>query len=286
MNCRVCGKETRSFLNISTAELDEPFLDGELRKQLPELKLRRCVQCGCLWANDARQDDQLLREAYRRVVESYFDSQEGDQRYLQFYSRLEELVRRHVAGRSILDVGCGDGVFLSTISDEWSKQGLEPSASGASLARKKNLDVDCVTLDTSPKQFRVDLISALDVIEHVIDPHHFVESLKRHLRANGVVLLLTGDADSYSARVAGPQWSYLRWCGHISVFSRSGLQTLLDAHGFEVIAWTRCEHPSSPGALAWWRVRLLEPARQMLGRSKSWYPFWRDHQTLIARLKH
>jgi SAM-dependent methyltransferase len=284
MNCRVCGEETTPFLSVSTDELDEPFLDLTLRKQLPELKLRRCPQCACLWANDARQHDGILAEAYERVSGAYFDSQENDARYVRFYKGLEQLVRQHVSGRTILDVGCGDGIFLKTISEEWSKQGLEPSASGASLARKKNLDVTHATLDTSA-QYHVDLISALDVIEHIIDPHHFVESFKRHLRPGGVVLLLTGDADSYAARIAGAHWSYLRWCGHISIFSRSGLRRLLQAHGFEILDWRRCEHPSSPGAVAWWRVHLLEPARQALGRNRSWYPFWRDHQTLIARLK-
>ena len=40
------------------------------------------------------------------------------------------------------------------------------------------------------------------------------------------------------------------------------------------------------GAIAWWRVHLLEPARRVLGRNKSWYPFWRDHQAVIARLSN
>ena len=286
MNCRICGKETQPFLCVSTADLDEPFLDATLRKQLPELKLHRCVQCGCLWANDARQCEEVLTEAYQRVVGAYFDSQENDVRYERFYKWLEQLVRKHVSGNTILDVGCGDGVFLSMLSAEWDKQGLEPSASGASLARGRNLDVTCATLDTSPKRFEADLISALDVIEHVIDPHRFVESFKRHLRPGGVVLLLTGDADSYAAKVAGPQWSYLRWCGHISVFSQWGLRKLVQSHGFEVLAWKRCEHPSSPGIAAWWRVRLLEPVRRILGRNRSLYPFWRDHQALLLRLKY
>ena len=285
MNCRVCGKETYPFLRISTDDLDEPFLDGALRRQLPELKLRRCRDCGCLWASDARQSDQLLNEAYQRVVETYFDSQENDPRYVQFYKQLEQLAIQYVSGKTILDVGCGEGVFLSTISDEWSKHGVEPSESGATLARKKNLDVAHALLDTLPQQYQVDLISALDVIEHIIDPNNFVGLLKRHLRPGGLVLLLTGDADSYPARVAGPQWSYLRWCGHISVFSQAGLRNLLQSHGFEVLAWRRCEHPSSPGAKAWWRVHLLEPARRALGRNKSWYPFWRDHQVIVARMQ-
>jgi SAM-dependent methyltransferase len=284
MNCRICGQATASFLRIATDDLDEPFLNGTLRKRLPELKLSRCCECHCLWATDARQVDEVTSEAYKRLLDSYFDAQENDPRYLRFYAGLEQLMRRYVSGRRILDVGCGDGIFLSSLADDWFKQGLEPSVSGASLARKRNLDVACATLETAPEPYQVDLISALDVIEHLIDPHHFVESLKRHLRPGGVVLLLTGDADAFTARVAGPQWSYLRWCGHISVFSQSGLRKLLEAHGFEVLTSRRCEHPSSPGAVAWWRVHLLEPARRVLGRKRSWYPFWRDHQTVLARL--
>ncbi len=284
MNCRICATETDPFLRISTADLDEPFLDATLRVRLPELELRRCARCGCLWAADQRQDDRVLSEAYERVVDAYFDSQQNDPRYLSFYKQLEEFVKPHASGRTILDVGCGDGVFLSCMSNDWSKQGLEPSASGASLARRKNLEVAHATLDTASMHYEADVVSALDVIEHVIDPHHFVESFKRHLRPRGVVLLLTGDADSYPAKIAGPRWSYLRWCGHISVFSQSGLRKLLESHGFEILAWSRCEHPSSPGAFAWWRVHLLEPARRVLGRNRSWYPFWRDHQMVVARV--
>ena len=285
MKCRVCEKETDAFLRIPTGELDEPFLDETLRRKLPELKLRRCPRCACLWADDARQDDAVLAAAYERVSGSYFDSQACDARYTRFYESLEQAMKQYVAGRTILDVGCGDGVFLGALSDDWTKRGLEPSVSGASLAREKNLDVVCATLDNANPRYQADLISALDVIEHVIDPHRFLDSFKRHLRPGGFALLLTGDVGSYPARIAGPHWSYLRWCGHISVFSRSGLRRLLESHGFEVLQWRRCEHPSSPGAVAWWRVHVLEPARRALGRNRSWYPFWRDHQMVIAQLK-
>lgn len=286
MNCRVCEEETEPFMRISSAGLDEPFLDHALRKQLPELKLRRCRRCHCLWADDARQDEATLVAAYERVSDSYFESTESDPRYLRFYQHLEQLMKAHVAGRTILDVGCGDGAFLSTLSADWFKRGIEPSAAGARLARERRLEVACGTLDTSTEPYQVDLISALDVIEHIVEPQHFVESLKRRLRKGGAVLLLTGDAEAYPARIAGPQWSYLRWCGHISVFSREGLRRLLESHGFEVVTSQRCEHPSSPGAFAWWRVHLLEPARRVLGRNQSWYPFWRDHQIVIARLSN
>src|SRR5262249_53966456 len=149
----------------STSDLVEPFLDETLRRELPELELRRCSQCACLWANDARQNEEILTDAYKRVSTAYFDSPETDPRYTRFYKQLERLIEGHVARKTILDVGCGDGVFLSSLSDRWSKYGLEPSASGSSLARQRNLDVACATLDDSTRQYQADLISALDVIE-------------------------------------------------------------------------------------------------------------------------
>ena len=284
MNCRVCGIEVTPFAKITTNDLEEPFLDQNLREQLPELRLSRCSSCGCLWATDDRQNEDVLLNAYSRVDGSYFDSEHIGERHREFYKWIENLLEEHQAGRSILDVGCGDGTFLNALSDKWIKHGIEPSAAGAELSRKKDLDVSIGTLSSSARR-RVDLVSALDVIEHVVDPHTFIESVKEHLNTNGTVLLLTGDAASYTARVAGPQWSYLSWCGHISVFSACGLRKLLESHGFEILDWKRCEHPSSPGVIAWWRVHVLEPLRRALGRAKSWYPFWRDHQVVIARLR-
>jgi SAM-dependent methyltransferase len=285
MKCRVCKATILPFLSVSTDELDEPFLDNELRRRLPELRLSRCTTCGCLWATDSRQSEETLLQAYERVNHSYFESEAVGRRHQEFYKWLEHLLDKTHCGRSILDVGCGEGNFLSTLSQDWFKRGVEPSESGVELSRQKNLEVALGTLNSSVEQYEVDLISALDVIEHVVDPHGFIESIKRHLKPNGLLLLFTGDSSSYPAKVAGARWSYLRWCGHISIFSALGLKELLKSHGFEIVDWKRCEHPSSPGLTAWWRVHLLEPARRMLGRARSWYPFWRDHQIVIARLK-
>jgi SAM-dependent methyltransferase len=283
MHCRICGVKATAFVKISTDELDEPFLDEILREQLPELLLSRCNDCGCLWATDGRQREEILLQAYSRLQDSYYEAEQVSQRHSEFYGWLETLLQKHKAGRSILDVGCGDGSFLAALSDKWIKRGIDPSTAGTEISKQKKLDVTIGTLDSEP--YQADLISALDVIEHVVDPHVFVESIRKHLNPNGTVLLLTGDSASYAARVAGAQWSYLRWCGHISVFSAHGLKRLLESHDFEILDWKRCEHPSSAGSIAWWRVHTLEPLRRALGRARSWYPFWRDHQVLVARLR-
>ena len=284
MQCRICNGVMRQFFATPTEGLDEPFLNSGLRQQLQELRLDQCSECGCLWARDIRNDDAVLTRTYRHLVNDYFETPPNNERYREFYRWLERFIEEYANGNEILDVGCGDGLFLASISARWSKQGLEPSAAGTELARKKNLNVLCGTLADLPQAYRVDLLSALDVIEHVAEPHAFLEALKNKLKPGGLLLILTGDSTSLPARIAGPQWSYLKWCGHVSVFSAAGLRRVLEDHGFQVIGWKRCGHPSSPGFIAWWRVHLLEPVRRIIGRNKSWYPFWRDHQAVVARL--
>ena len=284
MKCRICSGAMRQFFATSTEGLEEPFLNSDLRRELGELRLDQCSQCGCLWAQDVRSDDAVLTRAYQNLVNDYFETPPHEQRYKEFYHWLERLIEEYALGNEVLDVGCGDGLFLASMSPRWSKQGVEPSSAGVELARKKNLKVFCGTLGDLPNGCRVDLLSALDVIEHVAEPHAFLEALKTKLKPGGVLLILTGDSTSLPARMAGPQWSYLKWCGHVSIFSAAGLRRVLEDHGFQVIAWKRCEHPSSPGLTAWWRVHLLEPVRRMIGRDRSWYPFWRDHQAVVARL--
>ena len=156
----------RQFFATSTESLDEPFLSSDLRRELRELRLDQCSQCGCLWAQDLRSDDAILTRAYQNLVNDYFETPPDEQRYKEFYRWLERLIEEHALGNEVLDVGCGDGLFLASMSTRWSKQGLEPSSAGVELARKKNLKVFCGTLGDLPNGCRVDLLSALDVIEH------------------------------------------------------------------------------------------------------------------------
>lgn len=275
----------RSFLRLATAGLQESFLDEILRAQFPELCLDRCMGCGSLWSVDARQDQSLLVEAYGRIPDAYFGEQTFDPRFVRLYRGLDGMIEEYVSGRRLLDVGCGDGAFLAALSEKWQKSGIEPSNSGMVAARRRGLEVHCGVLDTCPLPEKVDVITALDVIEHVVRPDEFLASARARLASGGILLLMTGDATSTPSRVAGDRWSYIRWCGHVSVLSASALRLLLQKQGYELLEFRRCNHPASPGAKAWWRVLLLQAARRVMGMGRSWYPFWMDHQIVVARLR-
>jgi SAM-dependent methyltransferase len=281
----VCKVSTRPFLRLPTTQLSEPFLDDELRRALPELELNQCPQCLSLWTVDGRREQSLLLRAYARIPDSYFGEIHTDPRYARFYSKLGSVLAKHTHGRRLCDVGCGEGSFLASLGSEWERWGIEPSCCAVESVKSKGLRAVCGTLESVSEPRGIDVLTAQDVIEHVANPAAFLMEARKRLAEAGLLVLVTGDPSSLTARIAGPHWSYLRWCGHVSVMSGSALRQLLNQNGYEVAAWMRTSHPASAGAAAWWRVLLLEPLRRLLGRAPSWYPFWRDHQIVVARVQ-
>lgn len=123
---------------------------------------------------------------------------------------------RHVEHKSVLDVGCGLG------------HGLAILQSRASLARGQDVDPRLACDDVSILDLReieggsYDVVTSIDVIEHVPDPDAFVEHLTRIARE--LVFVTT------------PNWAAGRclWPYHLREFLPWELERLLARHG-EVI---------------------------------------------------
>lgn len=282
--CQLCGILCQPFLSTSTDGFSETFLEGDLGKALPVLILDRCPSCGSLWCADNRQDENVLLNTYAMLTDSYFDDiMESPASYAKLFDLLELYLHRYSPGKRICDLGCGDGGFLSHLNSYWERFGIEPSKRAAEKACQRGLNVQAGTFNTCSEGSEYDSIVAIDVIEHLLDPLSTLKNIRTRLRSGGIFIAVTGDSQAWTASVAGPQWSYLTWGGHVSVLSATALRSFLEKSGFTIELWQRCEHPASAGALAWLRVWLLEPIRRILGRPKSWFPYWRDHQLIVAR---
>ncbi len=73
---------------------------------------------------------------------------------------------------SILDLGCGDGFFLSQVSVR-KKVGLELSKEAVKAAKKKGIDARVFDFEEKKlpfKQNEFDVVTLLDVLEHTFDP--------------------------------------------------------------------------------------------------------------------
>lgn len=91
----------------------------------------------------------------------------------------------------ILDAGCGSGRNMVELSKFGTAVGLEPSERGAEVARARGAgEVVVATIDTMPfEASRFDLITCLDVLEHIEDDREALRELRRVARPDGVLLI-------------------------------------------------------------------------------------------------
>lgn len=137
-----------------------------------------------------------------------------------------------------LDFGCGAGGFLKFLRERATFAGRPLALTGhdvgsyaellKSTDRFRILDFDEITREPSA-QF--DVISMIEVIEHLPEPASALALVSRLLKPGGLLLLTTGNLDSPVARRHG---IYYRYCApeiHVSLFNPRCLARLYAAHG-------------------------------------------------------
>ena len=159
-----------------------------------------------------------------------------------FERTLDELFTQ-AAPRTVLDVGCGEGV----LTHKWAQRlegrivgiDLEDPAIQAEWAKRQapNLSYKVMKAESLPfEEGEFDLASAIEVLEHVPDPEHTVAQMARVAR--GGHLLVSVPREPLWRGLNMARGAYLKDLGntpgHVNHWSKQGFVRLLARHG-EVI---------------------------------------------------
>lgn len=139
----------------------------------------------------------------------------------------------------LLDVGAGSGILVAqALQKGYRASGIDPSASLVKQAQARNLPVTQGTLSNHTPQQCYDIITLMDVVEHVVQPLTLLTHIASRLKPDGLLMLTTPDVSSLAAGYLCNQWWHYR-IAHISYFNRQTLAQALDKAGLRAIAWHR-----------------------------------------------
>jgi 2-polyprenyl-3-methyl-5-hydroxy-6-metoxy-1,4-benzoquinol methylase len=233
-NTRVAGE---SAIEESSGLRPCPLCGSRLFRSVFE-PIKKCRGCGLCQVNP------LGKFRGENETEAYFLKE-----YLPLYlaNRENSLAERraHISairgycrlpGRPrLLDVGCAIGSMLQEAKAAgWDPVGVETSEFAANYAAEHSgCPVYAGTLQKAafPSE-SFDVVTLMDVIEHVPYPVDLIDEIYRVLRPGGVVFLVTPNFSSFFVRLYGPT-AYGVWPDqHIVYFQPSTVERLLRNVGF------------------------------------------------------
>jgi SAM-dependent methyltransferase len=220
--CTLCGSQGETLLTKETT--------SEL------VVLARCGRC------DAIFNEHWQQLASAETYEYYGERLEwpadrlhdplNTKRYVELLARLA----KDAPGHRLLDVGCGVGHLVKVAADRgWNAEGIELSPEAVEICRRFGLA--CRVEDFFSGELeggRYDLITMIEVIEHVQRPQHFLRRAAELLAAGGVLYLTTPNFNALSRRLLGKRWSSIS-NEHLTYFTPTTLQRTCKRSGFEVL---------------------------------------------------
>jgi ubiquinone/menaquinone biosynthesis C-methylase UbiE len=168
---------------------------------------------------------------------------------------------RHEIGsggpKAILDLGCGDGRFISQFEEFCQVYGVDISQNAVRLAREAGVNAQRVDASTERLPFEngyFDLIYMGDIIEHLVDPDFATNEAARVMKPTAFLVLSTPNLASWLNRVLlllgiqplysevstvevferGRHKSDSRPVGHLRLFTLGTLKRFLNYYRFEV----------------------------------------------------
>lgn len=169
-----------------------------------------------------------------RAEYSYNDERrlEHFERYV-WKARLRRIESYVKPPADFLDVGCAfGGLALEAGRRGYRAYGLDISPDAVNGARARGLDARRGRItDDIFAPGSMDVVTMIEVIEHLADPAGSVRALRDILRPGGLAVIQTANFSGRQARSEGQDYHYYL-PGHLHYFSKDNLTALLRREGF------------------------------------------------------
>lgn len=115
----------------------------------------------------------------------------------------DECSRTPLEGKTAIDVGCGAGLLAEPLARLGaSVTGIDASPELVAAAREHaaavGLEIEYLSGDVQDLEGKFDLITSMEVIEHVAEPSTFMKALARLLAPDGLLIMSTPNATGLS----------------------------------------------------------------------------------------
>lgn len=233
MKCRTCASsELRMIMKFPKVPLVGDFCSNQEeahKSEAFEMDLYFCLSCSLL---QIAQNVELTK-----LFEDYSFSSSTIPNLILHFNDYAHWIRENFKPRSVLDVGCNDGVLLAPLEKMGIKAfGVDISRNITKIATAKglnsyNLRLSLENLELIDSKIgKVDLITSSNAFPHNDRPHDFLDAAKMLLNKNGNILFEVMYAGDLQHKF---QWDTV-YHEHLHFHSIESLKNLLAMHNLYI----------------------------------------------------
>ncbi len=198
--------------------------------------IKRCLVCGTMYV-ETLPTPEALAAIY--TSDSYYElPPDSIRRIVAENERRMVLIRGFKPTGRFLDIGCAHGLLLDRAKlAGYATFGVEPTSKNAEVAAAKGHNVFNGWLNdfvAKVGEQRFDVITCLDVIEHIDNPKSFMTLASSLLAEDGLMVISTPNYSGVIAKLLGARDPYMTPPEHITFFTTNGMCRLATSCGLAI----------------------------------------------------
>lgn len=157
----------------------------------------------------------------------------------RFNELLDQFEPYRKTGR-ILDIGCDTGLFLMEAKKRgWQVYGTEYTEKALQICRENGINMQHGKLDPAFYELEsFDVITLMEVIEHINNPQEEIQNIKKLLRPGGLFYFTTPNFNSIERYILKSRYNVITYPEHLSYYTKKTADYLLRRFGFKKIRLT------------------------------------------------
>ncbi|EKD94486.1 MAG: Methyltransferase protein [uncultured bacterium] len=162
---------------------------------------------------------------------------DNERLFKNIFKRRLKIINRFIKSpKTVLDIGCSNGVFLDLFekSETW---GVEPSHSGCKIKDGRHKITHKYFEKANLPQNYFDLIIMNHTLEHVVDAEIVLVKVYRLLKKGGILFIDVPNAGGLGSMLLGKKWPYRLENEHTYQFTKDSLSNTIEDGGYRILHW-------------------------------------------------
>lgn len=235
--CKNCGSsKTKTFYEVRDVPAHSVLLmrTREAARSFPkgDIRLAVCEECGF-----------IFNTLFDPTLQDYSTEYESTQSFSETFNAFARetatrlIEKYHLRGKTVLEIGCGNGEFLSLLCRLGNNRGIgfDPAFVDGTLPPDVQQQITVIKDYYSPEytSHRADLICCKMTLEHIPEVSEFVATIRATLNANDKPVVFFQIPATERILREGAFWDI--YYEHCSYFTREAARVLFEQHGFHIL---------------------------------------------------